>query len=152
MKATAIDDVTLAIFAAIDAAVTYPVFDGPPSKLPSGTGQYKWLAIGVDVLDDQSGPATAAIMDQTWASLGEISRAEQMQIHCVAVGRGTSIANARALAMAVIQDVGTYLPKHPTPESYNALISTVSAVKPHNMAGGALVHIEFTISASARLV
>ena len=152
MIVTAIDAVTLAIIAAIDAAVAYPVFDGPPSKLPRGTDQYKWLAIGVDVLDDQAGPATAAVMTQVWSGLGEVSRAETMDIHCVAVGRGTSIASARALAMAVIQDVGQYLPKHPTPESYNALISTVSAVKPHNMAGGALVHIEFTISASARLV
>jgi hypothetical protein len=152
MKVTAIDEVTLAVVTAIRAGVTYPVFDGPPSKLPSGPKQYKWLAIGVDVLNDQSGPATAAVMDQVWSGLGEPSRAEEMHIHCVAVGRADSIANARALAMAVIQDVGTYLPKHPTPESYNALISAVSAVRPHNMAGGALVHVEFTISASARLV
>jgi hypothetical protein len=152
MKITAINDVTLAIVAAIDAGVAYPVFDGPPSKLPSGTGQYQWLVIGADVLDDQSGPATASVMDQEWSSLGEVSRAEEMRIHCVAVGRANSIANARALAMTVIQDVGTFLPRHPTQETYNALISTVSAVRPHNVAGGALVHIEFTISASARLV
>lgn len=152
MKATAINDVTLAIVAAIDAAVTYPVFDGPPSKLPSGVNQYQFLAIGVEVLDDQSQPANAAEMSQAWVGLGEPARYEDLVIHCVAVGRADSIANARALAMAILQDVDTNMPKHPTPESYNALISAVTAVRPHNLPGGAIVHIQFTVSASARLV
>jgi hypothetical protein len=150
MKASVINDVIVAVVTALDSAVSYQVFDGPPSKRPvRGTAQY--LVIGAEALDDEQGAESAASMEQTWQGLGEIMRMEELDILCVAVGRASSIAQARSLAMGIIEDVMTNLPRHPTNESFNCLISSVGSVKVNNTAGGAVVHVEFTISASARL-
>lgn len=151
MKASVISDVIVAVVAALDAAVSYPVFDGPPSRRPArGTTQF--LVIGAETLDDDQGEVSAAVMDQVWRGLGEVARDETLEIYCVAVGRASTIAQARLLAMGIIQDVTTNLPKNPTAETYNALISNVGALKVNNTAGGAVVQIEFVISATARLV
>lgn len=151
MKASLIDDISLAIWSAIKSAVAYPVFDGPPSKLPDrGSAQY--LVIGAETLDDIQQMTPAADMTQEWIGLGEKARREELVIHCVAVARSRTIAGARAIGMAMIQDADSHIPLHPTPESFNALINGVTALRAANMPGGAIVHVEFTISASARLV
>jgi hypothetical protein len=149
MKITTIDEAIIAIVAAMKAAVTYTVTDGPPSKLPRDN---RFLAIGAEQLDDQAEPTTAATGEQEFYGLGEVSRLEQIRINCVASGRARSVADARSLAMSVVSDVGTHLPRNPTAETYSALIGSVTAVRHHNLPGGALVHIEFTITATARIV
>ncbi|HYS43635.1 MAG TPA: hypothetical protein VEM32_06605 [Geobacteraceae bacterium] len=152
MKVTSADDVILAVTAALDAAVTYPVFDGPPSGRPvRGTDRY--VVIGTDTLDtgEDAGPANAADMSQAWKGLGQKARDEDLHIHCISVGKGSSVAAARGFAMAALQNTFDYLGQHPTNETYNALVSDISDVRVRNTSGGAVVHILFTISASARL-
>jgi len=155
MDVTSIDDLIVAIVASVDAAVAYPVYDGPPTSLPARTVT-QFVAIGADNLDNLGNgeidpPAEAATMTQEWKGLGQKARYETASIHCVAVGRADTVANARALAKAVITDVGGSIGIHPTNTSYNALISDVTAVKSKPTSGGAYVHILFTISANARL-
>jgi hypothetical protein len=149
-KVTAIDDVILAVVAALKAAVTYPVFDGPPSKLPD-RGVDRFVAIGADDINDQTKPANSAKMQQQWYGLGQVARLEDLQIDCVAVGRAKSIASARSIANVVVKDVGTNLGKHLTAETYGAMVGDVGEVRSHNTTGGAVVQILFTITASARL-
>jgi hypothetical protein len=148
-KITSIDEIVVAIVAAMKAAVLYTVTDGPPSRLPKDS---KFLAVGAESLDDQSEPTTTALADQEYSGLGEVARTEQVQINCVAVGRARAIKDARSLAMSVVTDVGTYMPKKPTPETWNALIGNVNAVRSHNLPGGSIVQIQFTITTTARLV
>ena len=150
MKATSVNDVILALVASLQAAVSYPVYDGPPSKKPlRGVNQY--VAIGVEDLDDQASPTTSALMDQTYSGLGQKAREETLHINCAAYGSASTVTQARALAVAALQDVDTYLGVHPTSETYNALVSAISAIRSHNLPGGAIVHIQFTVSATARL-
>lgn len=149
-KVTAIDDVIVAVVAALKAAVAYPVYDGPPSKLPT-RGADRFVAIGADDINDQTQPAKSAEMSQQWYGLGQVARLEDLHIDCVAVGRAKSIADARLIAMAVVEDIGMNLGKHLTPETFGAMVGEVSAVRSHNVAGGAIVQIQFVITASARL-
>ena len=149
---TSIDDLIVAIVAAVEAAVTYPVYDGPPTSLPARTVT-QFVAIGADNLDhdETDPPAEAAIMEQEWKGLGQVARYETAHLNCVAVGRADTVASARALAKAVVTDVGQNIGIHPTVTSYNALIDQVTAVRVKPTSGGAYVHILFTISANARL-
>lgn len=149
-KVSSIDDVILAIVTALDAAVSYPVYDGPPSNWPDRTVS-KWVSVGADDLTDQENFTISATMDQEWTGLGPGARYETIQINCVAVAKSTSIAAARSLAMSVIEDAGSNLAVHPTDETYGALVSSVAAVRSHNITGGAIVHVNFVITANARL-
>ncbi|MGH7239681.1 MAG: hypothetical protein ACREHG_06400, partial [Candidatus Saccharimonadales bacterium] len=88
---------------------------------------------------------------QQWKGLGAIAREETVTIYCIAVGISASISGARSNAHDVLNDVTTNLPLKPTSNSYNALIDQVGAVSSRNLSGGAMVHIEFTISAEARI-
>jgi hypothetical protein len=146
MKLTAIDDLILAVVAAVDAAVDYPVFDGPPT--PKNPKSDRYVVIGAEELNDQSDPTDSAAMHQEWKGLGQAAHDEELAIRCVAYGRARSVKLARAIALGVVGDVHDHLGKHPTPETYGALID-VTAVRAHNVTGGALVHVRFTISAKA---
>ena len=149
-KITALDDLILALVAAFDAAVTYPVTDGPPSKqMPRGTSKY--LAVFASEAEDQSQADDSATMEQSLYGLGQIAREETLNIKCVAGGRARDVTQARSIAMSVVQDAGANIPKHPTNETYGCFISQVESARPHNVAGGAVVTIQFTITASARL-
>jgi hypothetical protein len=150
VKVTSIDDVILALVSALQGAVAYPVFDGPPSKLPLRTDD-RFLAVGAEQIDEQTDPVDSAGMDQEWRGLGNRARYETLRVNCVAIGRAKTIADARAVAMAVLGDVGSNLSIHPTLETYSALVSTVTAVRSHNTTGGAVVQIQFIITANARL-
>jgi hypothetical protein len=151
MKTTVIDDVILALVAALDTALTYPIFDGPPSKRADRSVPV-YLIIGADdAADDEVDSAT---MSSQWVGLGQVSREEMLDIHCMAVGKAIngSVATARRTAMNAIQDVNTYMPKSLTPETYGGQVSNVDSVKSKNEPGGAIVTIAFTIQVSARLV
>ena len=63
-----------------------------------------------------------------------------------------AVALARAAANAVVQDAFDHLGTHPTSETYNALVSAITSVRSRNTSGGAVVYIQFTISATARLM
>ena len=152
MQVTAVDDVIVALVAALRAAVTYPVFDGPPSKRP-GRGIDRYVVIGAENLDagEEMPSDKSAEMAQVWTGLGQPARDEELHINCVAVGKGTSIAQARGFAKAAVQDTFNNLGLHPTSQTYNALVSDINAVRSRNVPGGAVVYIEFIVSASARL-
>lgn len=150
---SSIDPLLLALVAAVESAVTYPVFDGPPTALPPRTAT-QFVAIGCDTLeaqDETSPPVDAASMTQEWHGLGQVARYETARVNCVAVGRADTVAEARALAMAVVKDVGQHIGLHPTLTTYNALVAEVLAVKAKPTSGGAYVHVQFVISANARL-
>lgn len=153
MTATAINDVILAIVTAVDNAVAYPVFDGPPSTLPSQS-ETKFVAIGAEApLTDDTAPVyDAATMSQVWKGLGQPMRDEELRINCVAVGKSTSVAAARALAISVLDDVADSIGIHPGDANvYNALISQINTTRVRNVPGGAVVQIQFMISAHANL-
>ena len=151
-KVTSVDELIVAIVASVDAAVSYNVYDGPPTKLPPRTAT-QFVAIGADNLDigEFDPPADAASMIQTWKGLGQVARYEDVRINCVAVGRSTTVTGARAQAMAVVKDVGQHIGLHPTLETYNALVSEALSVKVKPTSGGAYVHVLFVITANARL-
>jgi hypothetical protein len=155
VKATAVDDVITALVAALKAVVTYEVSDGPVTTRPSRTAA-QLLVIGSEEPwnDEDGNPTNSAMMQQVWQSLGQRSREETMQIPCVAVGyaHAGTVATARGLALGAVQDAFTNLNPHPTDATYNALVSDVGSTESRNQAGGAVVTVKFTISASARLV
>lgn len=146
--------VLTAIVAAVKAGVTYPVYDGPPTSLPSKTTS-QFVAIGCDTLEglneETAPPVDSAEMEQSWKGLGQVSRGETMRVNCVAVGRADTVANARGLAIGVVTDVGQNVPVHPTSSSYNALLAEVISVKAKPTSGGAFVHVQFVITAQAQL-
>lgn len=151
---TCIDDAINAIVATTKAAVTYPVFDGPPTTLPSrGTSQF--VIIGADTLEnhneEDAPPVDAASMSQAWYGLGQQARQEDARINCIAVGRATTVTAARSLAMSVIKDVGQNIKQHPTTNTYNALVAEVLSVRTKPTSGGAYVHVQFVITINARL-
>jgi hypothetical protein len=149
---TSIDGLILAIVTSVTAAVTYPVYDGPLTRKPARTIT-QFVVIGADnaELEEMDPPAEAATMQQEWHGQGQIARYETVLINCVAVGRGDTVANARTLAKSVVTDVGRNIGVHPTLTSYNALVSEVNAVRVKPTSGGAHVHMQFVISANARL-
>ena len=153
-KVSDIDGFMLAIIAAVEAAVTYPVFDGPPTSLPARTVS-QFVAIGADNIDsaiaDTGLTTDSARMNQEWHGLGQVARYEEVTINCVAVGRADTVTNARQLALEVVEDVGKNIALHPTATSYNALVSAVESVKSQPTSGGAFVHVQFVITASTRL-
>lgn len=140
-----------AVVLAIDAAVAYPVFDGPPARNPSRS-IVRYVTIGAaEDTDNQANPTVSAQMSATYTGLGQVAREERLELHCVATGKAKTIALARPIALAVVADVGAALPKSPTPETYGAQISSILAVRSHNISGGAIVQVQFIISATARL-
>lgn len=152
MKVSATDDVITAVVANLSANVSYNVFDGPITKLP-GRAQEMFIVVGSeDPQNDEAGsPVRSADMNQTWKGLGQVARDEELHIPCCAVGKSSTVTKARKLALSVTQDVFNYMGLHPTTETYNALVSDVSAIDSRNTAGGAVVTVKFTISAKARL-
>jgi len=151
MLATTIDELITGIVSTIGAAVNYKVYDGVPSKLPETRIVTQYLVIGAENLDNREAFTSSAHMEQAWAGLGAVARDETVFIDCVAVGIAKSIAGARANATAVLNDVKTNLPTHPTSNSYNALIEQVVAVRSLNVQGGAIVQMQFIITAKARI-
>jgi hypothetical protein len=155
VKLTAVGDVIVALVAAVQAAVTYPVFDGPFTSRPSRiTTSYVVIGAEEPYNDENVNPIISGSMQQVWKGLGQASRDETLQIPCVAVGivvKGT-VAQARAEALSVVQDVFNNLNTHPTGVTYNALVDGITGLESRNMSGGAEVMAKFTISASARLV
>lgn len=152
-SSTAIDSVITAVVSTLKAALTYEVFDGPPTKMPARSVT-KFLVIGAEspLTDDQEPVHNAATMTQVWQGLGAKRRAEQLRINCVAVGKSTSVASARSLAKGVIDDVATYLPLHPgSDNTFNALVDEVLDTRVRNVSGGSVVQIQFVISAHANL-
>lgn len=150
---SSIDALILALVTAVTAAVDYPVYDGPITSLPARTVT-QFVAIGTDTLENQgeeTPPVDSASMTQEWRGLGQVARYETARVNCVAVGRADTVAGARALAMAVVKDVGQHIGLHPTLTTYNALVAEVLAVKAKPTSGGAYVHVQFVISANARL-
>lgn len=151
MKVTSLDDVIVAVVAALKAAnLGYPVFDGPPSQRP-GREATRYVCIGLEDLPANDAEANSATMDQAWAGLGEKARYENLHVECVAVGKAKSAADARSLAIAVIQDVANNLSIHPSAETFNALVSAVTAARVRDTGGGTVIVVQFTISANARL-
>jgi hypothetical protein len=157
-KVTAVGDVIVTVVATVGAATSYPVFDGPFTKRPSRIAP-SYICIGAEepYNDENANPINSGSMSQVWKGLGQKSRDETLQIPCVAVGiavKGT-VAQARATALAVVQDVFdnlNALKNSPTNETYGALVDGITSVESRNMSGGAEVTVKFTISASARLV
>src|SRR5690242_3731442 len=151
---TAIHDVITGIVSTIDAAVAYPVFDGPPTTLPD-RDQTKFVVIGAEApleTGEDAAPVDSATMNQFWKGLGAKKREEEMHINCVAVGKTTTIAAARGLAVGVIDDVATNLGLHPgTLDTWNALVSDVVDTRSLNVPGGAVVQMQFTITVRANL-
>jgi len=150
---TSIHDVILTVVSTMQGAVTYEVFDGPPTKLP-GRKETKFLVIGAEspLTDDEAPVYDAATMAQEWKGLGQKRREEEIRINCVAVGKSTTVAIARGLAVGILDDIATNLPVHPgSDNTYNALISEVNSTRVRNVPGGAVVQIQFTISAHANL-
>lgn len=149
-KISALDDLVVVLVSTLDAALAYPVSDGPPSK-QAARGSTQYLAVFATDAESQDQADDAATMEQTFSGLGQVSREEHIEIKCVAGGRASTIAQARSRAMSVVQDVGANIPKHPTNETYGVFVSHVDSAKPHNLSGGAVVTVQFTISATARL-
>jgi hypothetical protein len=155
INATAIDDVMTAVVATLDAALAYPVFDGPPTTLPD-RDQFKFVAVGAEVpleTGEDAAPTNSATMNQVWKGLGAPKREEEMNINCVAVGKSaTTIASARGLAVAIINDVAANLSLHPgTLDTWNALVSDVVDTRSLNVPGGAVVQMQFVITVRANL-
>ena len=151
---TAIDDVIVWIVATLSAALSYPVFDGPPSNLPD-RDELKFVVIGAESpleTGEDAGPVNAADMGQVYKGLGAKMREEEMHINCVAVGKTTTIAAARGLAVGVIDNVSTNLGFHPgTLDTWNALVSDVVDTRSLNVPGGAVVQMQFVITVRANL-
>ena len=151
---TAIDDVLTWVVSTLDAAVTYSVFDGPPTTLPD-RDQTKFVVIGAESpleTGEDAGPVNAATMNQVDKGLGARRREEELHINCVAVGKTTTIAAARGLAVGVIDDVATNLSLHPgTLDTWNALVSDVVDTRSLNVPGGAVVQMQFIITVRANL-
>lgn len=154
MDATAIHATIIGIVTTVSAAVTYSVFDGPPTILPD-RAQMQFVAIGAESpleTGEEASPTQAATMNQVWKGLGAVTREEEMQINCVAVGKSDTIANARGLAKDVVNDVATYLGRNPgTLETWNALVSDVVDTRSLNVPGGAVVQMQFVITVRANL-
>lgn len=151
-KVTALNDVIVAVVAALNAAnLGYPVFDGPPTQRPGRTITH-FACIGLEELPPQDGEVASASMDQAWYGLGEKARLENLHIECIAVGKSPTAAAARLLAVNVVQDVANNIALHPSNETYNALVSAVTSTRVGNLSGGSIVIMQFTISANARLV
>lgn len=152
MKTTAIDDVILALVSALGSVVDYPVYDGPSRKHPNRSVA-KYLVIGGEdpYLDENGDPVNTSGMQQSWKGLGQTARDEDLDIYCVAVGKAPDNPTARSIALAAVQDASDHLGKNPTPETYKALVSAVTGIEVSHAAGGAVVTVKFTISASARL-
>jgi len=153
-RSTAIDDVIVWLVSTLDAALTYPVFDGPPTSLPD-RDQLKFVAIGAETpleTGEEATPVNAATMSQVYKGLGGKIREEEMNINCVAVGKTTTIAAARGLAVGVIDNVSTNLGFHPgTLQTWNALVSDVVDTRSLNVPGGAVVQMQFVITVRANL-
>ena len=151
---TAIDDVIVWIVSTLKSALTYPVFDGPPSEMPD-RDQPKFVAIGAESpleVGEDAAPTAAADMSQVYKGLGAKIREEEMHINCVAVGKTTTIAEARALAVGVIDDVSANMGFHPgTLDTWNALVSDVVDTRSLNVPGGAVVQMQFVITVRANL-
>lgn len=155
VKATALDDVIVAVVAALNgASLSYPVYDGPTVGRP-GRSINKYVCIGLEDIPAEDGEATIGAMDQTWYGLGQKAKNENISIDCISVGKATSAASARSLAIAAVQDVSDSLvalrSNSNTLETYNALVSAVSAARVRATSGGFVVIAQFTISAQARL-
>lgn len=154
VNVTCIDDAINAIVVSVTANVTYPVFDGPPTILPSRSIS-QFVIIGADTLEgfdeENSPPVDAASMAQSWQGLGQVARYEDARINCVAVGRADTVTDARSLAKNVVTDVGRSIGQHPTANTYNALVAEVLSVRTKPTSGGAYVHMQFVITLSARL-
>jgi hypothetical protein len=152
--ATAIDNVIPWIVSTLNAALAYPVFDGPPSSLPDNA-ETRFAAIGAESpleTGEEATPVNAATMSQVWKGLGAKRREEEMIINCVAVGKSTTIAAARTLATSVINDVAVNLTLHPgTLDTWNALVSDVMDTRSLNVSGGAVVQMQFAITVRANL-
>jgi hypothetical protein len=151
---TAIDDVIVWIVSTLDAALAYSVFDGPPATLPD-RAQTKFVAIGAEApleTGEDAVPTNSASMNQVWKGLGAKKREEEMYINCVAVGKTTTVAAARGLAVGVIDDVASNLGLHPgTLDTWNALVSDVVDTRSLNVPGGAVVQMQFVITVRANL-
>ena len=150
---TAIDEVLTALVDAFTLALSYDVYDGPPTQLPPRSAT-QFVAIGCDTLEGQgeeSPPVDAAVMSSFWKGLGQVAREEDLRINCVAVGRADTVRAARGYAMQVVKDCGQNIPLHPTHNTYNALVAEVVSVKTKPATGGAFVHVHFIIQAKAQL-
>lgn len=154
MKATAINDVLVALVTAFGTALDCPVFDGPPTRKP-GRDVDAWVVIGAEEPDNQPNEQDTqqASMQAQIIGLGGMARDEELSIECVVVGRaiGGSIADARQTASDVLEDVSENLPHWPSADSYAPQVSAVTGVRVRNVSGGAIAQIHFTISARARL-
>lgn len=154
VHSTAINDVILWIVSTLEAALSYPVFDGPPTALPD-RDEMKFVVIGAESpleTGEDAGPVNAADMGQVYKGLGAKMREEEMHINCVAVGKTTTIAAARGLAVGVIDNVSTNLGFHPgTLDTWNALVSDVVDTRSLNVPGGAVVQMQFVITVRANL-
>lgn len=154
LHSTAIDDVIVWIVSTLDAALTYPVFDGPPTSMPD-RDQMKFVAIGAETpleTGEEAAPINAADMNQVHKGLGGKIREEEMRINCVAVGKNTTIATARSLAVSVIDNVSANIGFHPgTLDTWNALVSDVVDTRSLNVPGGAVVQMQFVITVRANL-
>jgi hypothetical protein len=140
LNSTAINDVIVWLVSTLDAALAYPVFDGPPTELPD-RDQLKFVVIGAESpleTGEDAAPTNAASMSQVYKGLGGKMREEEMNINCVAVG--------------VIDNVSTNLGFHPgTLQTWNALVSDVVDTRSLNVPGGAVVQMQFVITVRANL-
>lgn len=148
---TTVDEAILAVVNQMSGSVNYKVYDGIPTKLPDTRTVTKYLVVGAETLDDRENFTSMAHMEQQWVGLGQVARDEVVFINCVATGVSTSIAGARANAKAILDDIRNHMSPRLSTNTYNALIEQVTSVKAKNAHGGAIVQMEFIISANARI-
>lgn len=105
MAATRVAAYVDALVAALDAALTVPVFDGPPL---TGEPLSEYVCVGWNVFDDDD--ATAADIEQEWRDTGASAVGREVfRLTLCAVSQGGDSAGhlgtQRAAAAALLDDV-----------------------------------------------
>lgn len=152
MNVTSVDDVITAVVAALTAAVTYRVVDGPFTTRPKRLDT-QWVSIGAEEpwVGEGTTSTNSATMSQQWYGLGQVALGEELTIPCIAAGKASTVAAARGLAKSAAQDVFNTLRTYPKPsDTYGARVSEITSMDSHPTAGGAVVVLKFHITVQAR--
>ena len=150
VRYTAIGELIPALVTILTSALSIPVYDGGTAFIPSDTS---YVIIGGTEVDPNQVDSEMAEMVQDWHGLGAKGKLEDIMVHCLAVGRADTAANARLAALAVVESVAAAIPEKPSPHTYNATLGNVNRLeKGGAQQSGFTVHATFTIESKARLV
>jgi hypothetical protein len=142
---TAAAETIAAIVAALTPALTIPVYDGNPTGVPSDL-EYVVIGGGISPTDD------VFTAHQSWHGMPALTRYEEIEIRCTAIGRASRNADARTLAFDALEQTGANLPQKPTAHTYNAIVARVERMAPLPLTqAGVQMRIQFVIGVSARL-